>query len=149
MFSHSINRKRNAQTEPSGLAEQSPVLRQRANACSTTKVSISSTFYLHLFCIKVLCAAFLYLQFDFVIFWRKNIDTKAACKMLMKLTSGQHPEALLMNGDYEKIPIFFGTNSYEGSFVFGSKSMMTSPVFLVLFLYYMVLLIYIVWNSLI
>ena len=30
-------------------------------------------------------AAFLYLQFGFVIFWQKNIGAKAACKMLMKL----------------------------------------------------------------
>jgi len=30
--------------------------------------------------------AFLDLQFDFVIFWLKNIGTKAACKILMKFT---------------------------------------------------------------
>ena len=34
---------------------------------------------------------------------------------------GQHPEQLMIDGDYEKLPIFFGSNSYEGSFVFGSK----------------------------
>jgi len=38
------------------------------------------------FCAKMLCAAFLYLQFDFVTFWQKKIGEKAACKMLMKFT---------------------------------------------------------------
>jgi hypothetical protein len=38
---------------------------------------------------------------------------------------GTHPESLLINGDYEKMPIFFGTNSYEGSFVYGSESFLT------------------------
>jgi len=37
---------------------------------------------------EVLCAAFLKLKFGFVIFWQKNISAKAACKMLMKLTTG-------------------------------------------------------------
>jgi len=36
---------------------------------------------------KVLCTAFLQLQFGFVIFWQKNIGAKAACKLLMKLTT--------------------------------------------------------------
>jgi len=31
---------------------------------------------------KVLCAAFLYLHFGFVICWRKNIGAKVALKML-------------------------------------------------------------------
>jgi len=43
---------------------------------------------LQLFCTKVLCAAFLQLQFGFVIFWRKYFGAKTACKMLMKLTKG-------------------------------------------------------------
>jgi len=34
---------------------------------------------------KVFQAAFLYLQLAIVFFWSKNICTKAACKMLMKL----------------------------------------------------------------
>jgi len=38
---------------------------------------------------KDFCAAFLYLQFGFVHFWQKNIGAKAACKMLVKLTTGQ------------------------------------------------------------
>jgi len=39
-----------------------------------------------IFCMKVLCTAFLYLQFGFVTFWQKYIGRKSACKMLMKLT---------------------------------------------------------------
>jgi len=38
---------------------------------------------------KVICAAFLLLQFGFVSFWWKNIGAKGAHKMLMKLTIGQ------------------------------------------------------------
>jgi hypothetical protein len=37
---------------------------------------------------KVFCAAFMCLQFGFVIFWRKDFGTKAAHKMLVKLTPG-------------------------------------------------------------
>jgi hypothetical protein len=49
-------------------------------------VSISSTFYLNIFHMKVLCTAFLKLQFGFEIFCQKNISTRAARKMLIKLT---------------------------------------------------------------
>jgi hypothetical protein len=35
---------------------------------------------------KVICAAFLCLQFGFVIFWQKDFGAKAAHKMLVKLT---------------------------------------------------------------
>jgi hypothetical protein len=35
----------------------------------------------------VLFEVFLQLQFGFDFFWRKNIGVKAACKMLMKLTT--------------------------------------------------------------
>jgi len=49
------------------------------------QVSISPTFYDCLFRTKVLCTAFLYLQFGFVIFWCKNIGAKAARKTLLKL----------------------------------------------------------------
>jgi len=38
--------------------------------------SISSTLYAQILCTKVLCAAFLYLRFGFVIFWQKNIGAK-------------------------------------------------------------------------
>jgi len=37
---------------------------------------------------KVLCTVFLSLQFGFEFFWQKNIGTKAALKMFMKLTKG-------------------------------------------------------------
>jgi len=49
------------------------------------QVSISSKFYKQIFFTKVLCAAFLVLQFGFVIFLQKNIGTKTARKMLVKL----------------------------------------------------------------
>ncbi len=47
---------------------------------------------------KVFCAAFLSVLLSFVTFWPKNIGTKAASKMLMKLTT----EVELMS--------FYGTN---------------------------------------
>jgi len=50
------------------------------------QVSNSPIFYEQLFCKKVFCAAFIYLQFDFVIVWQKSISTKDARKMLVKLT---------------------------------------------------------------
>jgi hypothetical protein len=37
---------------------------------------------------KVFCAAFMCLQFGFVIFWRKDFGAKAAHKMWVKLTPG-------------------------------------------------------------
>ncbi len=40
------------------------------------------------FCTKRLREAFLYLNFSFVLYWRKNISEKAEHKMLMKLTPG-------------------------------------------------------------
>ena len=38
---------------------------------------------------KVFCAAFLGLQFGFVIFWRKEFIAKAVRKLLLKLTTGK------------------------------------------------------------
>jgi len=38
-----------------------------------------------LFHVKVLCVAFLYLQFGFEFFWQNNISKKAACKILMTI----------------------------------------------------------------
>jgi hypothetical protein len=38
------------------------------------------------FLYKGFCAAFMWLQFGFVIFWQKNFGAKAARKMLVKLT---------------------------------------------------------------
>ena len=49
------------QKEPSPVKEVDPA----------EQVSISSAFYKQFICSKTLCAAFLYLQFVFVIFWRK------------------------------------------------------------------------------
>jgi len=48
----------------------------------------SPTFYEQLFCTKEFFAAFLQLQFIFVIFWQEKIGEKAARKMLLKLTKG-------------------------------------------------------------
>ncbi len=49
-------------------------------------MSISPIFYEQLFRMKVFCAAFMCLQFGFVIFWGKDFGAKAAHKMLVKLT---------------------------------------------------------------
>ena len=50
-------------------------------------MSISQTLFAQLFHMKVICTAFVYLQFRFAIFCQKKIGTKAAHKMLMKLTT--------------------------------------------------------------
>ena len=34
---------------------------------------------------------------------------------------GQDPETLLVEGKYDKLPIFFGANSHEGLMIFGCK----------------------------
>ena len=49
-------------------------------------------FHRHFMCsfflpTKVFCVAFLYLHVMFVIFWQKEMGKKAACKMLVKLTT--------------------------------------------------------------
>jgi hypothetical protein len=54
----------------------------------TYLVSISPIFFISFFRTKVFCAAFMCLQFGFVIFWQKDFGAKAAHKMLMKLTLG-------------------------------------------------------------
>ena len=51
--------------------------------------SISPTFYDQLFYPKVFCAAFLCLHLGLNFFYRKEISTKAACKLLVKLTYGR------------------------------------------------------------
>jgi hypothetical protein len=53
-------------------------------------VSISPIFYEQLFHTKVFLTAFMCLQFGLVIFWQKDFGTKAAHKMLVKLTPGCH-----------------------------------------------------------
>jgi hypothetical protein len=50
------------------------------------QVSISPIFYEQLFRTKVFCAAFMCLQFGFVIFRRKDFGAKGAHRMLVKLT---------------------------------------------------------------
>jgi hypothetical protein len=50
-------------------------------------VSISPTIYKQLFCTKEFFAAFICLQFGFVIFCERISAKKAACKMLVKLTT--------------------------------------------------------------
>jgi len=47
---------------------------------------------------QVFCAAFMcLLNFGFVIFWRKDFGAKAAHKMLVKLTPGQHSKGGLLS----------------------------------------------------
>jgi len=55
-------------------------------ATKGNKVSISSTIHKDLFHSKVLFAVFLFIHFDFIIFWANNIGAKAAGKMFIKLT---------------------------------------------------------------
>jgi len=49
---------------------------------------MSPTFYEQLFHTKVICAAFMCLQFGIIIFWQNEIGAKAAGIMLLKLTTG-------------------------------------------------------------
>ncbi len=51
-------------------------------------MSISPIVYEQHFRMKVFCAAFLCLEFGFVIFWQKDFGTKAAHKILVRLTPG-------------------------------------------------------------
>jgi hypothetical protein len=51
-------------------------------------LSILLIFYEQLFHTKVPCAAFMCLQFGFVILWQKAFGTKVAHKTLVKLTPG-------------------------------------------------------------
>jgi hypothetical protein len=51
-------------------------------ATEKMQVSISTILYEQLFCTKVFCAAFMCLQFGFVIFWQKDFGAKAAHKTL-------------------------------------------------------------------
>ena len=49
-------------------------------------VSISPIIDKQFLCTKVFCAAFLYLQFVFIIIWQKEIFEQAAHTMMVKLT---------------------------------------------------------------
>jgi hypothetical protein len=53
------------------------------------QVLISPTFFNQLSQTEVFREDFLYLKFVFVIFGQKKVGPKAACKMLVKLTTGQ------------------------------------------------------------
>jgi hypothetical protein len=55
----------------------------------STLVLISPIFYEQLFHTTVFCAAFMCLQFGFVIFWQKGFGAKAAYKILVKLAPGR------------------------------------------------------------
>ena len=50
-------------------------------------LSIAPTFYEQLFHTKAFLAAFLFLNFRFVLFWGKEISAKVAHKMLVKLST--------------------------------------------------------------
>jgi hypothetical protein len=58
------------------------------HAAQGKQVSISPIFYEQLFRTKGFCAAFVCLEFEFVIFWWKDFGAKKAHKMLVKLTPG-------------------------------------------------------------
>ena len=62
---------------------------RRFVVCDSSPCIISSTFYKQIFCAKVLCPAFLYLYLVFVFLAIGNWH-KAARKMLVKLTEGEH-----------------------------------------------------------
>ena len=53
-----------------------------------TRCQFSPIFYEQLFRTNVFCAAFMCLQFGFVILWQKAFGAKAALKTLVKLTPG-------------------------------------------------------------
>jgi len=56
-------------------------------------------FTLNFFVQKCFAQDFFHFLFGFVIFWHKNISTKAARKMLMKLTAGMDKNAsIVQNG---------------------------------------------------
>jgi hypothetical protein len=68
------------------------------------------------FCTKVFCAAFMYLQFGFEIFWQMDFGAKAAHKMFVKLIPNGSSQislclapwqAFIAWGQCCKIPYFF------------------------------------------
>ncbi len=62
--------------------------------CLVTGIGLSGVKFTNIlraaFSNKSFCAAFMFLQFRFVIFWQKDFGAKAAHKMLVKLTPGFH-----------------------------------------------------------
>ena len=62
-----------------------------------TLPAIRITFHKHILCTEVFCTVFPYLQFEFVVFWHKEINAKAARKMLVKLTFVDWDGAQMVN----------------------------------------------------
>jgi len=56
--------------------------------CASKKVSISSTFYTHIFCMKVFCTAFFYLHVTREKLPKRLPFQKGVRKTMMKLTPG-------------------------------------------------------------
>jgi hypothetical protein len=75
-------------------------------------MSISPIYYEQLFHMKVFCAAFMCLQFGFVIFWQKDFGPKAANKMLVKLMPGDriwqliYPDCIFLCHEFISIDIY-------------------------------------------
>ncbi len=59
---------------------------QRTSSWNWLLVSISSTFYEHIFCWYPITKKFQSRTFQLCNNWRQNIGKKCSCKMLMKLT---------------------------------------------------------------
>jgi hypothetical protein len=62
-----------------------------------------ANIYTQLFCTKVFCAAFMCLQLGCVISCKKKFGTKAAHKLLMKLTPGSKNWQLIIYPYWEKL----------------------------------------------
>ncbi len=66
-----------------------PKLKSLKRCAKNFGMTVNFTNFLQAaFSYKVLCAPFMCLQFEFVIFWRKDFGAKAAHNMLVKLTPG-------------------------------------------------------------
>jgi len=72
--------------QPNALPPHYLTVEGHESCLQSHQVEISPIFYEQIFCTKVFCTAFMFLQFGFVIFWRKDLGAKAAYKMLVKLT---------------------------------------------------------------
>ncbi len=94
----------------------------------SSRIPLWSISYEQLFCSKVFCTAFMYLQFRFVIFWQKNFGAKAAHKLLVKLTPGRlqtcrlfckWQTSLIFAGKARSLPLEW--NPVKGSTLVGSS----------------------------
>jgi hypothetical protein len=65
-------------------------------------MNISPTFWTQLFLCKSFTHSFLYLHFSFALFWQKNINTKSALIMLVKLTPCFLPFDKALNKKWKK-----------------------------------------------